>query len=812
MIVATAIMTVVTAILVVTAAVVAVPGTNSQLLLMLFRRASPPPPPVANGADSPRRNGADSPRRSRSLSRSPYQYIYILQLDGYTSKYPRQNSSGKERAYLSGEHRECYEEHQSKPFRQLAFPVLQLLLLICFTISAPDRILLPARTRVIICAATETFGVRGAIRGAVGNLFWLALGVVAAKGAASPGCVNVCSSCTNGKPWFHMLKPIKEILYNPRLQYRTYVYPITEGLRCILPTSATHCNYGLSLLSQLPPTPKDSGIFAWSPTTDPTASSASCIEQPAFISLFQETLRNAHPQLRYLLSSRAKRQDGWIPLVDERAPVGWGRVAESDDTIGMCRVQDGEVLVDTFEVMPTYRLISRLGIFSLPRPLHALILDKLNTTFTSQIHPTTSTRIATLDTRLWNDLLNCNHQLSAGTHRCLTQHSLAGDANEIPSVLQPLFHAPSFRTSVFSHASDSTPHATLCSLFYRLAAGDKAPEMDIDFLPAADVAGKKLFQVGRGDDAQAFYQWLTAHLSWTNDLFKIEWEETTTCNDILISKIVASDTVTIGQVVKDVPVHEMLRESVEDGVKGYKVVKKDFTEAQWDDLMERGVPAEGLTGETQTSITRRVINTPPMIVLLAHKFANTQTRKGDKIEYHQTWDGTKSTTFSETFVLNGVTYYLHAVTVYVNSRRNVTNVKQSHHYKAYVCIDHNTNRWFEFNDSAATPSSIANIGDNGFMFYYVREDTRQEWIDLGAFDIKSIPSMYSVLGQTMNALVDGLSMLLEMTGLELPSTKQIVKLAAVPEEAKGVLIKADDALDRVEHDENNAETVTDNKQ
>lgn len=175
-----------------------------------------------------------------------------------------------------------------------------------------------------------------------------------------------------------MLKPIKEILYNPRLQYRAYLYSVTDSLKSIRPASASHCNYSLSLLAQLPTTPKDSGIFAWSPTTDPIASSPDCVEQPAFTNLLQETLRNAHPQLRYLLSSRAKRQDGWVALVDERAPVGWGRTAESDDTIGMCRVQDGEVIVDTFEIMPTYRLISRLGIFSLPRPLHALVLDKLD--------------------------------------------------------------------------------------------------------------------------------------------------------------------------------------------------------------------------------------------------------------------------------------------------------------------------------------------------------------------------------------------------------------------------------------------------
>lgn len=142
--------------------------------------------------------------------------------------------------------------------------------------------------------------------------------------------------------------------------------------------------YALSLLPRLPAASvlnPDAGsplVCAWSASDAPTRSPETCQEAAAFVAFMQATIGQAHEQLRYLLASRAARQEeGWLALVDERAPFVWGRAPEAEDTIGFCRVERGQVQVGSYEPMPAYRLITRSGVFSLPAPLHQQVLEGL---------------------------------------------------------------------------------------------------------------------------------------------------------------------------------------------------------------------------------------------------------------------------------------------------------------------------------------------------------------------------------------------------------------------------------------------------
>ena len=172
-----------------------------------------------------------------------------------------------------------------------------------------------------------------------------------------------------------MLRPCREILFNSRLNYRAYIYGVDGALHRLAPKGA---RFAMSLLPNLATAPHPATIFAWTATAEPDRLYASAIESGEFMALLQETIRMCHEELRYLLSSRAQRQvDGWLSIVDDRAPLVYGRAPEPDDTIGMCRAELGQVLPETYAPMPSYRLVSRLGIFSLPRPLHAAVLSRL---------------------------------------------------------------------------------------------------------------------------------------------------------------------------------------------------------------------------------------------------------------------------------------------------------------------------------------------------------------------------------------------------------------------------------------------------
>lgn len=180
--------------------------------------------------------------------------------------------------------------------------------------------------------------------------------------------------------YYLMLKPVRDILFNGRLQYRAFIYSLEESsLQKIGRLYQQTHKFGLSLLPVLPVNPHVSSIFAWAHTSDPEKIHEGSLESAAFVSLMNDTIRNSNEELQYILGSRARRQgEGVIALVDERAPFIFGRTPECEDTIGFCRVEAGQVVPNTFDPMPTYRLLTRLGIFSLPKPLYQKLLLNLN--------------------------------------------------------------------------------------------------------------------------------------------------------------------------------------------------------------------------------------------------------------------------------------------------------------------------------------------------------------------------------------------------------------------------------------------------
>lgn len=179
------------------------------------------------------------------------------------------------------------------------------------------------------------------------------------------------------------ITPIANILFNPRLGYTAYIYDAScPLLRQIYRPSVPHQRihqFALSLLPHLSstPAPKESflphpaTIFAWTHSDQPGQLHHDSLDQPDSLRLMHSTIARASSELEYLLGSRARRQgSGWLALVDERAPLLYGRAPDPDDTIGMVQCQEGLVLPTTYDPMPTYRLVSPLGIFSLPKPLY----------------------------------------------------------------------------------------------------------------------------------------------------------------------------------------------------------------------------------------------------------------------------------------------------------------------------------------------------------------------------------------------------------------------------------------------------------
>lgn len=173
------------------------------------------------------------------------------------------------------------------------------------------------------------------------------------------------------------MRPVKEIIFNKRLNYAAHIYKLSETTKKAINGPPGH-DYGLSLLARIE-TVHPACFFSLVSTADTDSLHRSTWEVSAFTRLMHSVIGNAHAELEYLLGSRAKRTvEGWLPLVDERAPFVFGRAPEPDDTIGMIRIEEGKVLPHTYTPMPSYRLVSSLGIFSLPPPLYKKLITELD--------------------------------------------------------------------------------------------------------------------------------------------------------------------------------------------------------------------------------------------------------------------------------------------------------------------------------------------------------------------------------------------------------------------------------------------------
>ncbi|KAI7875039.1 hypothetical protein K492DRAFT_136975 [Lichtheimia hyalospora FSU 10163] len=86
---------------------------------------------------------------------------------------------------------------------------------------------------------------------------------------------------------------------------------------------------------------------------------------------------NIHKVNDSTLKSLAEWQkEGWLHIADERNPPPWGRIPYPEDIIGTVLVNNGVIQPETYQEMPTHRLVTSNGIFQLSEPLRQCIVDE----------------------------------------------------------------------------------------------------------------------------------------------------------------------------------------------------------------------------------------------------------------------------------------------------------------------------------------------------------------------------------------------------------------------------------------------------
>ncbi|RKP35547.1 hypothetical protein BJ085DRAFT_3308, partial [Dimargaris cristalligena] len=70
-------------------------------------------------------------------------------------------------------------------------------------------------------------------------------------------------------------------------------------------------------------------------------------------------------------------KSGWMHLEDQRNPPPYGRIPRPEDIIGSVQVEQGSIVPESYERMPTHRTVSLKGLFQLSAELQDYIIEQL---------------------------------------------------------------------------------------------------------------------------------------------------------------------------------------------------------------------------------------------------------------------------------------------------------------------------------------------------------------------------------------------------------------------------------------------------
>nr|CAG8575197.1 9297_t:CDS:2 [Entrophospora candida] len=142
--------------------------------------------------------------------------------------------------------------------------------------------------------------------------------------------------------------------------------------------------FALSFLSDINKVKNHDVIIGWIPyeksIPQPKATPKNFKENDKFVKLLHQVIADNVATIEDLeLKAFAKyRKNGWHHISDLRDPSPWGRIPFPEDIIGMVEVRDGKIISETYQPMPTHRIITTKGLFVLSEPFHRKLIEKLN--------------------------------------------------------------------------------------------------------------------------------------------------------------------------------------------------------------------------------------------------------------------------------------------------------------------------------------------------------------------------------------------------------------------------------------------------
>ncbi|KAI0795747.1 hypothetical protein C8Q75DRAFT_712104 [Abortiporus biennis] len=142
--------------------------------------------------------------------------------------------------------------------------------------------------------------------------------------------------------------------------------------------------FALSFLNETPSRIDSKTIIGWLPAETSTGEEGDAglndfQENPGFTDVLhkavQSALRDGIDEIQK--NGAIQTQQGWMHIHDERNVPALGRIGDPDDILASVRVEEGKILADTYQAMPSYRLCTSDGIVQLTEGLFQRLKELL---------------------------------------------------------------------------------------------------------------------------------------------------------------------------------------------------------------------------------------------------------------------------------------------------------------------------------------------------------------------------------------------------------------------------------------------------
>ncbi|KDQ56907.1 hypothetical protein JAAARDRAFT_158152 [Jaapia argillacea MUCL 33604] len=133
--------------------------------------------------------------------------------------------------------------------------------------------------------------------------------------------------------------------------------------------------FALTFLAEYHPVADSSTIVGWLPAAaqagEQEAGLNDFVENPRFRDVLQEAIRDGLKEGvdEIQINGAKQTQEGWMHIHDARNVPALGRIGDPDDILGSVRVEDGIILPETYQPMPSYRLCTADGVTQLTEGL-----------------------------------------------------------------------------------------------------------------------------------------------------------------------------------------------------------------------------------------------------------------------------------------------------------------------------------------------------------------------------------------------------------------------------------------------------------